>query len=366
MSLASALTRVYGEGADAQQVRYRAALASFARTYGPGPVLAFRAPGRVNLIGEHTDYNHGFVLPVALDRDVLLLARARSDATVYLRNVEPEFAPRVFPIGPNVAAAPPGDWSNYARGAAQMVARQLGTPGSLHGIDALVAAAPPHGTPRGAGVSSSSALTVAAALALAHVNGWQPDAAPFAHLCSQAEWFVGTRGGIMDQFIALLARPDHALFLDCRPAEGVKGGTRNRSFEQRYTFAHVPFRRVCASWWRTPAYTTPTYAGNSTCASPPAGPAWPACARTSPPPGVTEVARRPIARTASIPARSQPQMVGGRWSEPTDRPDVCIRSVPSLETDVCIRCILAGMTSSTCATCRTWPGTTWPRSCRRR
>jgi galactokinase len=264
MSLASALRRVYGEAAEAQQARYRAALAAFARIYGPGPVLAFRTPGRVNLIGEHTDYNHGFVLPVALDRDVLLLARPRPDATVQLHNVEPKFAPRVFPIGPSILAASPGDWSNYVRGAAQMVAREPGTStsphhhtstrGELHGIDALVAAAPPHGTPRGAGVSSSSALTVAAALALAHVNGWQPDAVPFAHLCSQAEWYVGTRGGIMDQFIALLAQPDHALFLDCRPAEDLEIGIWDLGSEQRtpdqcprthdqcpqYTFAHVP------------------------------------------------------------------------------------------------------------------------------
>jgi galactokinase len=77
-------------------------------------------------------------------------------------------------------------------------------------------------------VSSSSALTVVAALALARLNGWQPEPVPFARLCSEAEWYVGTRGGMMDQFIALLARPGHALFLDCRP-QG----------PDRYTLAHV-------------------------------------------------------------------------------------------------------------------------------
>ena len=98
----------------------------------------------------------------------------------------------------------------------------------VRGMDALVAAASPYGVPRGAGVSSSSALTVVAALALAWLNGWQPDPVPFARLCSEAEWYVGTRGGMMDQFIALLARPGHALFLDCRP-QG----------PDRYTLAHV-------------------------------------------------------------------------------------------------------------------------------
>jgi len=251
MSLASALKHIYGEGAGAQQARYSAALATFTHTYGGGygNPYAFRAPGRVNLIGEHTDYNHGFVLPVALDRDVLMLARPRPDGIVRLHNVEPDFAPRAFTISPTIPPAPPGDWSNYVRGAAQMVARHgplappvHGPPAppvhggtGVRGMDALVVAAPPYGTPRGAGVSSSSALTVVSALALAHLNGWQPDPVRFARLCSEAEWYVGTRGGIMDQFVALLARPGHALFLDCRPQRSV----RDRP-QQEYTFAHIP------------------------------------------------------------------------------------------------------------------------------
>ena len=227
MSLPSDLKRIYGEGTEAQQARYSAASTAFADTYGDAPIHVFRAPGRVNLIGEHTDYNHGFVLPVALDRDVVLLARPRSDPLVRLHNAEPDFAPRTFTVGPTIPPAPQGDWSNYVRGAAQMVAHQVGR--RVRGMDALVVGAPPYGTPRGAGVSSSSALTVVAAVALAHLNGWQPAAVPFARMCSEAEWYVGTRGGIMDQFAALLARPAHALFLDCRP-QGV----------DRYTFTHVP------------------------------------------------------------------------------------------------------------------------------
>ncbi len=202
----SALQPIYGEAAQAQQGRYTAALATFGRTYGPGPIHVFRAPGRVNLIGEHTDYNDGFVLPVALDRDVLLLARPRPDRRVHLHNAEPDFAPHPFTVGPVIPPAPRGDWSNYVRGAAQMVAQQVGSP--VRGMDALVVGAPPYGTPRGAGVSSSSALTVVAALTLAHLNGWHPDPVPFARMCSEAEWYVGTRGGIMDQFAALLARPE--------------------------------------------------------------------------------------------------------------------------------------------------------------
>jgi len=227
MSLPGDLRDVYGEEAEAQQVRYATALAAFTRIYGSGPVHFFRAPGRVNLIGEHTDYNHGFVLPLALDRDILLLARRRQDATIHLHNVEPGFAPHTFLVGPTVPPAPPGDWSNYVRGAAQMVARRVGE--RVKGMDVLVVAAPPHGVPRGAGVSSSSALTVAAALAVAYLNNWRPAPVPFARLCSEAEWYVGTRGGIMDQFVSLLARPGCALFLDCRP----RG-------PDRYVFSHVP------------------------------------------------------------------------------------------------------------------------------
>lgn len=223
----SALQTIYGDEAAVQARRYTLAHEAFTATYGPGPVFVFRAPGRVNLIGEHTDYNHGYVLPAALDKDILLLARPRSDGVIRLNNVEAEFPPLRFAIGPSIPHGPSGGWGNYARGASQAVAQQLGR--ELRGFDGLIAGQPPYGIPRGAGLSSSSALTVVIAVALAHFNDWQPPGAALARLCSEAEWYVGTRGGIMDQFIALLARRDHALFLDCRPdATG------------RYAMEHVP------------------------------------------------------------------------------------------------------------------------------
>ncbi|MCL4836166.1 MAG: galactokinase [Caldilineaceae bacterium] len=209
------LESIYGPTAEQQSARYRAGLERFREAYGPGPVHIFRAPGRVNLIGEHTDYNHGYVLPVALDRDALLLARPRPDGQVRLKNVEGKFSPGTFSVSATIPSAPIGDWSNYARGPAQELTRLLGKP--VPGFDGLVSAAPPYGVPRGAGVSSSSALTVAMAVAFAHFAGWDWQGAEMARLCSDAEWYVGTRGGIMDQFIALLAERGHALFLDCRP-----------------------------------------------------------------------------------------------------------------------------------------------------
>ena len=209
------LQAIYGMDAAGQATRYAAALDRFAATYGPGAGWVFRAPGRVNLIGEHTDYNHGFVLPVALDRDILLVARPRLDNLVRLANSEAVFPAFAFQISENIPAGPPGSWENYAKGAAQELARQLQKP--VRGLDGFVAGQAPRGVPRGAGLSSSSALTVVCTLALAHFNGWQPERVTLARHCSEAEWYVGTRGGIMDQFISLLARRDHALFLDCRP-----------------------------------------------------------------------------------------------------------------------------------------------------
>jgi len=228
--LLMALSAVYGEDPSelrVQLTRYEQGLAAFAARYGPGPVTVFRAPGRVNLIGEHTDYNHGFVLPMALDKDVLVFARARDDRTVRLANVEAAFPDREFAISADIPAQPTGDWANYAQGPAQLFERELG-PG-LRGYDALVDGEPPYGVPRGAGVSSSSALTVASAVTLLGVNGLELSGPALADACGRAEWYVGTRGGIMDQFISVLARRDHALFLDCRPTG-----------EGSYRYRHVP------------------------------------------------------------------------------------------------------------------------------
>ncbi|OQA45724.1 MAG: Galactokinase [Chloroflexi bacterium ADurb.Bin325] len=203
MSLSTLFEPIYGDGAAQQAPRYAAALAAFARLYGAGDVAIYRAPGRVNLIGEHTDYNHGFVLPAALDKDAVILARPRPDATVRLANVEEGYAATAFDISPDIPPDAVGAWSNYVRGAAQALARTIDRP--LHGFDGLVVSAPPYGVPRGSGLSSSSALTVAAAVTVAHLNGLG-GASYDAHFA-----------GIMDHFASVLGRSGHAMFLDCRP-----------------------------------------------------------------------------------------------------------------------------------------------------
>jgi galactokinase len=225
------LNAIYGleeQELDAQQARYARAVQQFEERFGR-PTALVRTPGRINLIGEHTDYNGGFVLPIALDKDILCVVRPRRDTQIRVANIEPEFPDIAFELSSDIPPAPHGDWSNYFRGAAQEICRRFGERTALGGFDGLISGAPPHGVPRGSGLSSSTALTVTAALALVTLNGIDVARADLAHLCSEAEWYVGTRGGMMDQFSALLSRRDHALFLDCRPSpEGV------------YTLDHVP------------------------------------------------------------------------------------------------------------------------------
>ena len=136
--LQQALETVYGADADlaSQAERYRSDLQRFRERYGPGPVQIYRAPGRVNLIGEHTDYNHGYVLPMALDRDVLVLIRPRQDATVRLANAEPGFPLRHFELALEISPNATGDWANYFQGPAQLLAQEQSA--DLLGFDALV------------------------------------------------------------------------------------------------------------------------------------------------------------------------------------------------------------------------------------
>ncbi|MFL7807369.1 MAG: galactokinase, partial [Anaerolineae bacterium] len=222
----------YGHDADlleAERRRYAELGERFLDRHGTGPIRYLRTPGRINLIGEHTDYNGGFVMPVALDRDVLFAVRPRDDAVVSVANVEASFAPFSFFLSTDIPRAPRGEWRNYFQGAAQELCRRFGDRYDLKGAEILVDGTAPLGVPRGAGLSSSTALTVNAALTLVARNEIEVERAELAHLCSEAEWYVGTRGGMMDQFSALLCQRDHALFLDCRP-----------SLDGTYQWEHVP------------------------------------------------------------------------------------------------------------------------------
>jgi len=201
------------EAFDAFERDRGARLAADLRRICRRPVTAVvRAPGRVNLLGEHTDYNGLPVLPMAIDRSVLIAVAPRADRTVRLFNTAPRFAARRYTLADAIDPDPPGDWANYSKAAAQGLMRAYGDRLRV-GADLLV-----DGTiPSGAGLSSSSALLVANALALLAANGVEIPYATLAELLPIAERYVGTLSGGMDQAVSLLAEPDHALRIDFFP-----------------------------------------------------------------------------------------------------------------------------------------------------
>jgi len=184
----------------------------FQRLYGIEPRI-FSAPGRVNLIGEHTDYNDGFVLPMAIDRRTFVAAVPREDRVVRCASLA--FGGQVeFELRADLK--PAGDWANHVRGVAACLLRDEFP---LRGMDLLIASE----VPLGAGLSSSAALEVAVGLALLKIAE-HPDLAvdpvDLALAAQRAEHeFAGTQCGVMDQYIACLGIEGHALLIDCRSLE---------------------------------------------------------------------------------------------------------------------------------------------------
>ena len=180
----------------------------FIDVFGRPPVWLARAPGRVNLIGEHTDYNDGFVLPLAIERETRIVAAPRADGRVRLIALDLDRR-TMFDLH-NVAPAADERWSNYVRGvAAGLMA--AGYP--LQGMDALIQG----DVPVGAGLSSSAALEMAAVQAFSSSGGFQVPPAQAARIGQQAEHnFLGTKCGLMDQLASALGQPGCALLIDCR------------------------------------------------------------------------------------------------------------------------------------------------------
>ena len=195
----------------------------FKEIFGSAAAFVASAPGRVNLIGEHTDYNDGYVFPVAIDKYLNIAAQKRSDERVRLYaldvNDSYEFCLDMLPSVQQEAPA----WSHYLIGVASL----LQTSGKkVSGIDAVITG----DVPIGAGLSSSAALSVSAALTFltASSPSETPERVPqseidnkqLAALCQRVEHeFAGVNCGIMDQTISLLGRENQALFLDCRSLE---------------------------------------------------------------------------------------------------------------------------------------------------
>jgi len=183
---------------------------SFERTFaGPAEAVVV-APGRVNLVGEHIDYHGLPVLPATIDRVVALAFRRRDDRRVNLRNLEPRYPPVEFAVGTRIPAEGRGAWGDYSRAAAQALEAQAGP---LRGIDGLVGST----LPPAAGLSSSSALVVAVALALLHDRPAPLDRLALAELLARGERYVGLQGGGMDQAVCLAARRGHAAHIAFRP-----------------------------------------------------------------------------------------------------------------------------------------------------
>jgi galactokinase len=184
----------------------------FAERFGddPAPTVAV-APGRVNLIGEHTDYNDGFVLPMAIGRAAVVVFRPRDDRTLRGHSVAFD---ETKSLELDELTAPGGDdWLSYVAG----VAWAFESAGiATRGLDVVVDG----DVPIGAGLSSSAALEMATARALAHAGGIDWDPVAMAKLGQKAEnEYVGMNCGIMDQFASSVCRDGHALLLDCRSLE---------------------------------------------------------------------------------------------------------------------------------------------------
>ena len=179
----------------------------FEARYGREPRV-FRAPGRVNIIGEHTDYNDGFVMPAAIQFATSVAAAARTDRKLQAYSEMFRDA-REFDLDDEAPAAQ-GDWTDYVRGIAVTLER---AGYHLRGADLVIRG----NVPIGAGLSSSAAIEVATASALLAVSGLSLPPTEIARLCQRAEnEFVGMRCGIMDQFVSCCGRAGHALMLDCR------------------------------------------------------------------------------------------------------------------------------------------------------
>lgn len=208
----------------------------FTEKYGTGPEYIVEAPGRVNLIGEHTDYNGCPVLPMAIRYTIQAAVAAEKDksngtASITITNVDERYRKHTFHLEETISPFETGDWGNYVKAGIQAVlsfflqeGRELS---SFTGGKFLF-----YGTvPSAAGLSSSSALVVASALGFLAVNGLEMDNAVLAGVLAEGEKYVGTRGGGMDQAVSLFGKEGHAVKIDFSPF-----GIRPVRIPKGYTF----------------------------------------------------------------------------------------------------------------------------------
>ncbi len=185
--------------------------AAFLQAYGQPPEHIVQAPGRVNLIGEHTDYNDGFVLPCAIDFHTLVAARPRSDRRVQVLAIDQDGARDAFDLDATLVPDERAPWANYVRGVVLELQRAGWAPG---GADLAITG----NVPPGAGLSSSAALEVAVGQAFKQLGDHRRlGPTELALIGQRAEnHFVGCRCGIMDQLVSARGLAGHALLIDCR------------------------------------------------------------------------------------------------------------------------------------------------------
>jgi galactokinase len=185
--------------------------ATFVAAYGGQPTLVARAPGRVNLIGEHTDYNDGFVLPCAIGPATMVAASKRSDGEVHI--VAADFGDAADSFDLSAITKSEQGWADYVRG---MVDALQKAGFALTGANLAIAG----NLPKGAGLSSSASLEVAVGQAMLALAGTEIDRTRLAQIAQAAECeFVGTKCGIMDQLISAQGKAGRALLIDCRSLE---------------------------------------------------------------------------------------------------------------------------------------------------
>jgi len=184
---------------------------AFRALHAAEPALICRAPGRVNMIGEHTDYNDGFVMPAAIERYTWAAIGPRRDSVLHVTS---DSVHESVELNLEELQGPPrGHWSDYVRGVAALLQR---AGHKLGGANLVIQS----DVPLGAGLSSSASLEIATAIALASLNGIEFTRSSMIMLCQKAEHeFAGTKCGIMDQFASAYAEEGRLILLDCRSME---------------------------------------------------------------------------------------------------------------------------------------------------
>lgn len=185
---------------------------AFRETFGEEPAVIIRAPGRVNLLGEHVDYNEGWVLPAAIDRAVWLAVSPAADDHVTLRalDLDEQATFHLSEINPRGASGNPKSWLNYPAGVAWVLQKAGHSLGGLRGVYTST-------VPIGAGVSSSAAVEVAFILAWEALSSLSLSGLDRARLGQQVEnEYLGLKSGIMDQFASVHGAADHVILIDCR------------------------------------------------------------------------------------------------------------------------------------------------------